>query len=208
MTDPDHYFSSNPDSPENLRKIKGICRNREFEFYSAAGVFSANKIDTGTSVLLKNLNIPDEGVILDMGCGIGVVGVVLGVLYPNLEIHFLDINARATLLAKKNAQFYDLKAYSTFTGDIMQILKENHRFYDGIYFNPPIRLGKKVYLNQILNAISFLKVKGVMDIVIKKKLGAESVYNYLENNLESQFQIVLLGKNSGYWVFEIQRIED
>ncbi len=201
----DHYFTSAPHSPLQLKSIRSIIKNREFQFITASGVFSANKVDTGTSVLLKRATIPPKERILDMGCGIGVVGVVLGVIQPKLEIHFVDINSRATYLAELNAKKHKLKRFTVFTGDYSQILPENNILYDGIYYNPPIRIGKKIYLNHILQTLSYLSPNGVMDIVIKKKLGAESVYNALRQNLEdSNRTIQILGKNSGYWVFEIQ----
>jgi 16S rRNA (guanine1207-N2)-methyltransferase len=206
MNPQDHYFSSDPQSPYEQKRISAIIRNQAFEFFSAEGVFSANKVDTGTLVLLKRLEIPKNGRILDLGCGIGIIGVVVGVNQPNLEVHFIDINARATQLARTNAKKYNLEYYSIFTGDCMDILEKNSLLYDAIYFNPPIRLGKKVYYNHILQAIQYLKPNGCIQIVIKKKLGAESAYSYLETNVEdSVFEMSILGKNSGYWVFEIRK---
>ena len=134
------------------------------------------------------------------------MGIVLGVIHPELKVHFIDINSRATDLAKKNVQKYKLRSSSIFTGDYITILEKNTSLYDSIYFNPPIRLGKKVYLQHIIHALKFLKSTGYMDVVIKKKLGAESAYNYIENILDdSDFHMTILGKNSGYWVFEIQK---
>jgi hypothetical protein len=47
-----------------------------------------------------------------------------------------------------------------------------------------------------------------MQIVIKKKLGAESAYNTLYTDFdEEKFSMRILGKNSGYWVFEIRKLE-
>ena len=68
---PDHYFSADPDSPYSTKTISTILRNQIFEFYTAQGVFSANKIDTGTQVLIKRATIPKSGTVLDLGCGIG-----------------------------------------------------------------------------------------------------------------------------------------
>ena len=208
MAPNDHYFSSEPKSQYDTKIIRTIACNRNFEFYTSPGVFSANKIDTGTSVLLKNVEIPQKGKVLDLGCGIGVVGIVLNVERPNLEVHFIDINSRATELAKKNIKRYKLRKTSIFTGDYMKILEDNSFRYDAIYFNPPIRLGKKIYLSHIHNALNFLNPNGFMQIVIKKKLGAESAYNSLYTNIdENKFEMKILGKNSGYWVFEIRNHE-
>lgn len=206
MTPHDHYFTPDPQSPYEKRIITTISHNHVFEFFSAPGVFSGNKVDTGTSVLLKRADIPEKGRILDLGCGIGIIGIVVGVIQPKLEIHFIDINSRATELAKENTKKYNLQKFSLFTGDYTKILEKNSIFYDAIFFNPPIRLGKKVYYSHILHAIQYLNSNGYMQIVIKKKLGAESAFSYLENSLEeSPFTMKILGKNSGYWVFEIRK---
>ncbi|MHA1109951.1 MAG: class I SAM-dependent methyltransferase [Promethearchaeota archaeon] len=208
MTPPDHYFSSEPNSEYAIKIIRTISRNRPYEFLTAPGVFSANKVDTGTSVLLKKVSIPEQGKILDLGCGIGVVGIVISSEQHNLKTHFIDINSRATELTLKNIKKYKLRNTSVFTGDYMKILEENKFLYDAIYFNPPIRLGKKTYLPHIHKAAEFLTTGGVMQIVIKKKLGAESAYNSLYADLdEEKYTMKILGKNSGYWVFEIRKLE-
>jgi len=208
MTPPDHYFSSDPNSEYAIKIIRTISRNRPYEFLTAPGVFSANKVDTGTSVLLKKVSIPEQGKILDLGCGIGVVGIVISNEQHNLKTHFIDINSRATELTLKNIKKYKLRNTSVFTGDYMKVLEENKFLYDAIYFNPPIRLGKKTYLPHIRKAAEFLTTGGVMQIVIKKKLGAESAYNSLYADLdEEKYTMKILGKNSGYWVFEIRKLE-
>jgi 16S rRNA (guanine1207-N2)-methyltransferase len=187
--------------------ISTISRNREFEFYSATGVFSSARIDKGTQVLLKNATIPDSGKILDLGCGIGIIGIVMSLENPQVEPHFLDINTRAIDLTKKNVEKYHVPNASIFTGDCLVLLVENNIRYDAIYFNPPIRLGKKVYFEQIFKAIQYLTPKGFLQMVIKKKLGAQSAYSFLEANLdENLFEMKILGKNSGYWVFEVRKL--
>jgi hypothetical protein len=58
-----------------------------------------------------------------------------------------------------------------------------------------------------MHAIRFLYPNGFMDFVIKKKLGAESVYKWLNHEIDhSKFGLTILGKNSGYWVLEIQKM--
>lgn len=208
MTPPDHYYSPDPNSEFTTKIIRTISRNRPFEFITSSGVFSAKKIDTGTFVLLKKASVPEKGNILDLGCGIGVVGIIFSVEQPNLKTHFIDINSRATELTSRNVKKYKLRKTTIFTGDYMKILEENNFLYDAIYFNPPIRLGKKIYLYHIRKAAEFLTVGGYMQIVIKKNLGAESAYNSLYTDLdEGKFSMKILGKNSGYWVFEIRKLE-
>jgi 23S rRNA (guanine1835-N2)-methyltransferase len=79
-----------------------------------AGVFSADRLDRGTELLLAHL--PDElasegadgsGItsIIDLGCGNGIVGVVAAGVHPQAEVTFIDesylavASARATYRA-------------------------------------------------------------------------------------------------------------
>ncbi len=80
MSKKDHYFSKNPASEYRENRIYALLRNRKFEFITAKGVFSPKNVDLGTKVLCKNMEIPEneKGLILDMGCGYGVLGIVAG----------------------------------------------------------------------------------------------------------------------------------
>jgi 16S rRNA (guanine1207-N2)-methyltransferase len=181
------------------------------EFITAPGIFSAKRVDLGTEVLIKNMEIPPNGLVLDMGCGYGVVGVFLGKYNNKLTIHLIDQNQRATELAKKNLQLNSIKNYKIFLGDFNRILIENKNLYDGIYFNPPIRIGQKNYISYIINALEFLRNNGYLFIVIKHKLGAESALNKIIEELESQdkikfYDFKVIAKNSGYWVMRIFKL--
>ena len=210
---PDHYFSNKPTSKYQEFKISAILRNRMFEFYTAPGVFSSKKVDLGTSVLIKQSKIPDEGIILDMGCGYGPVGIVFGVLNPIIQVHFMDINQRSLDLAKKNAQLNKITNYRTFTGDCKQILKKNQIKYQAIYYNPPIKMGQENYLNDIITASEYLEDNGMFYIVIKKSLGAQGAFDKLAREFEKDtekptYEMDIIAKNSGYWIITIKKTTD
>lgn len=156
------------------------------------------------------MEIPTEGLVLDLGCGYGVVGVFLGKFNPNLTIHLIDVNLRAIELAKKNLELNNVKNYQVFTGDLQTILKQNNCLYDAIYFNPPIRIGKKNYISIIIDVLEYLKKEGMFFIVIKHNLGAESAYQEIIYELEQRdidklYETMIIAKNSGYWVIKILR---
>ena len=67
--------------------------------------------------------------------------------------------------------------------------------------NPPIRLGRKQFLNLFRELPIFLNKKGMFQFVLRRKMGAEFVYNYLEDTF-SKKQIEIICKKSGYWVFK------
>ncbi len=80
----------------------------ELNFYSVAGVFSHHRIDQGALALIDIVKVNINDVIIDMGCGIGTVGIALAKYYSPKKTIFVDSNARALECARKNAVNNDL----------------------------------------------------------------------------------------------------
>ena len=59
------------------------------------GVFSQNRLDVGTAVLLPYLSQVTSGKIADFGCGAGVISAYLAKLNPKNRIFALDVDAFA-----------------------------------------------------------------------------------------------------------------
>ena len=76
-------------------------------FISDDGVFSKDTLDFGSRVLLECL-VPRtlEGELLDLGCGIGYIGILLKKYHPELKVSMVDINETAVQLAKENSRLY------------------------------------------------------------------------------------------------------
>ena len=69
----EHYFSSTPESELKTRTIHARLAGRDVELTTANGVFSPERIDTGTQVLLSSVPAPPPGGnLLDLGCGSGL----------------------------------------------------------------------------------------------------------------------------------------
>ena len=97
----EHYYSKQQKSLLNIKKISQRIKDLMFEFYTASGVFSKEKIDKGTLVLAECMIIKKNTKVLDIGCGIGILGIVAAKLF-NANVVMSDINERAVMLAKKN----------------------------------------------------------------------------------------------------------
>ena len=68
--------------------------------------------------------------------------------------------------------------------------------------NPPLRKGRREFLTLCKDVPQYLKSKGLFQFVIKKKMGAEYIYNYLNTHLSEIFEIIeVTFKRSGYWIF-------
>ena len=132
-----HYFTSNPQSAHDERAIQVELAGVRADFCTDAGVFSRDGLDTGTRALLEALPEP-AGRVLDLGCGWGAVGVLMGKRWPKAEIVMTDINRRAAELARRNLAQNGVTA-QVFEGDGFENVPGN---FDMIVTNPPIRAGK------------------------------------------------------------------
>ena len=64
----EHYFSASPESELNLRKFHARLVGTTYELTTASGIFSPERIDVGTEVLLANVPTPPPGGnLLDLG---------------------------------------------------------------------------------------------------------------------------------------------
>ena len=98
----DHYYTKQPKSQPRLGLVSTYLRGNYFQFQTSSSVFSKERIDLGTRLLIESMILPKAGKILDLGCGYGPIGIVAAVLNPDLHIVMVDINERAVWLAKEN----------------------------------------------------------------------------------------------------------
>ena len=103
-----HYFSEKQEVKSDRKIIRYEIENRNFEFVTDNGVFSKTKVDFGTDVMLKmflreNSNKKNQKFdVLDIGCGYGVVSVVVKSFFKNARTVSSDVNERALELAREN----------------------------------------------------------------------------------------------------------
>ena len=203
-----HYSARYPDVKLKTYTVSESLRRHLYIFKTATGVFSFKKIDLGTKILIEYMNIPKESaILLDLGCGYGPIGIVLGYESPHSQIYFIDVNKRAAWCAKQNIRinFPDNRdRFSVLTGNYFAPLKNKDIKFDGIYMNPPMRRGRNEFLELIHEIPKFLKSKGFFQFVIKRKMGATYILKYLEDiSEEKSFYINIMCKRSGYWVFKL-----
>ena len=97
----EHYFTNNENLKSELRKIIYKYDNHELEFYSDNGVFSKDKLDFGSSLLLETFfkcKSPGNMKILDVGCGYGYMGISIAKILK-YDVTMCDVNKRALHLA-------------------------------------------------------------------------------------------------------------
>lgn len=73
---------------------------------TAPGVFSARRLDAGTAMLLDALprfvGYKPPRRVVDLGCGVGVLGLAAAMLWPDCEVLLVDADARAVGCTQRN----------------------------------------------------------------------------------------------------------
>lgn len=177
-----HYFSEKPEIKSEKKTIKYTIQNKKFEFITDNGVFSKSKVDFGTDLMLneflkKNRGLEVEKIkILDIGCGYGVVSVILKSFYPEISITLSDVNERALKLSEENLKKYGINDYYIIKSSTFEKITEK---FDVILSNPPIRAGKDIIFKIYSEAYEHLNENGQFYCVIQTKHGAKSTQKKL-----------------------------
>lgn len=194
----EHYFTNNESLKSEIREISYIYNDNPYTFLSDNGVFAKNKIDYASKILvesfLKSVSTTDNKNInvLDVGCGYGFIGIVVG-SELKCNVDFVDVNKRAVHLCERNIKNNKIKG-NAFLSDAYECVKNKYKY---IITNPPIRAGKDVLLNILVNAKEHLTDDGELWFVINKDQGAKS----MAKRLEEYYKIEVVEKSKGFFVF-------
>jgi 16S rRNA (guanine1207-N2)-methyltransferase len=203
-----HYSTKSPDVKLKTFTVSESLRRHLYIFKTATGVFSYKKIDLGTKILIEYMTISEEpGILLDLGCGYGPIGMILGYESPQSQIYFIDINKRAVWCTRQNIRINfseERDRFTVLTGNYFEPIKKRNMKFDGIYMNPPMRRGKNEFLEVINEIPNYLAPRGFFQFVLKRKMGASYILKYLEEAFEEKrLSVNILCKRSGYWVFNL-----
>lgn len=188
------YFTNNENIKSERRTIEFKYGDSSFSFVSDNGVFSKDKIDYGSRLLVDTYlkNKKDINSFLDVGCGYGFISIVLAKCL-GVSGEAVDVNRRALKLAQENAKLNKVSV-SFKESNIYENVEGS---FDLVITNPPIRAGKKVVLEILTGAINHLNQDGELWFVIRKDQGALSI----KKELDSLYKIEVKEKNKGFFIF-------
>ena len=104
------------------------------------GVFSQNRLDLGTAVLLPFLSQVTSGKIADFGCGAGVISAYLAKLNPKNRIFAMDVDAFALASTRMTFEKNDLAPEQLEITAVTGI-EDAPLFLHAIVSNPPFHQG-------------------------------------------------------------------
>lgn len=192
------YFTNDENIKHNKKQIKINYDNINITLNTDNGVFSKEHLDFGSKLLIKNFNQePKKGLVLDLGCGYGVIGIILS-FNKNLFIDMVDINNRAINLAKENIKLNKIENINCYTSDIYSNITNK---YDYIITNPPIRAGKETIRKFLFEGKEHLKENGELWFVMRKDHGAKSMLKELEKEYNSQ----IIDKDKGFYIIKLKK---
>jgi 16S rRNA (guanine1207-N2)-methyltransferase len=190
-----HYFKDDQNLNHDIRKKTIFINDIKLDFYTDRGVFSKEKLDFGTKVLLKHVTVePTVKTIVDMGCGYGPIGIYLAKTNQDKQIFMYDVNPRAIDLTTMNLKLNDV---SNANVELSHLFERFNQKADLIITNPPIRAGKQIIFNLYDQAYDLLNQGGSFYCVIQKKQGAPSTYNKLVSLFDN---CEIVAKEKGYWI--------
>jgi 16S rRNA (guanine1207-N2)-methyltransferase len=194
-----HYFIHDETLPSAVKTIHYSFKAHDFTFTTDAGVFSKDHVDPATDLLLKAIPPLSSGregpapALLDMGCGYGIIGIVLAKAY-GFRLTQADVNPLAVRLTQQNAERNGV-ASTVFLSDCFE---EINGSFDAIAINPPIHAGKAVTYRMYEEAAARLNPGGSLYVVTLEKHGAKSTLAKLRNVFRA---CEVLYKKKGTYVF-------
>lgn len=188
-----HYFKNDENLKSEFRNLIYKYENYKLNFTSDLGVFSKDKIDLASKLLVETyLKYGKEKMkVLDVGCGYGFIGITLSII-KKCQLTMIDINKRALHLTKMNLKSNKVEA-NVIESNIYENINDK---YDVIITNPPIRAGKSVYMTILNDSFKYLTSNGELWFVMNKDHGAKTVIK----ELNSTYDLHILEKNKGFFV--------
>ena len=124
------------------KRIDYAINRQRFAFDATDLLFSTYSIDSGTQFLLRYMlaGIDNPRSILDLGCGYGVIGIVLARFYPASHVVMVDKDLLAVRYTKHNAELNKVENTEVFPSIGTEDIKG--RAFDLIASNIPGHIGE------------------------------------------------------------------
>ena len=193
------YFEAEPRAASSPRTIVVKIGGMQLRFVTDSGVFSPDRLDAGTRLLLAEAPplTAGERRVLDLGCGWGPIACVAALRSPAAEVLAVDVNERALRLTASNAAASGAsKVTVARPDDVDPALR-----FDRILCNPPIHVGKPALHELLATWLDRLTTEGRAHLVVHRHLGSDSLARWLADR---GHRVTRLLSRSGYRLLEVR----
>ena len=139
--------------------FSAVLKSKQFHFETTAGLFSKNKVDEGSRLLINSMEIAPEDNVLDLGCGYGPIGLTAATLASKGIVWMVDTDIRAVKYSKLNAELNHINNVKILASDGFEEIPDGV-FFDVIVSHPPTHAPKETIIEFIENSRQRLKKKG------------------------------------------------
>lgn len=189
-----HYYSKNLDTKSSEFEIAVHHKKDSFKMISDHGVFSKDKLDLGSKLLIEKAQIKKNDKVLDLGCGNGIIGVSIARLF-DIDLFLSDVNERALSLANQNLRKLKIKG-KVINSNLFENINEE---FDVILTNPPYAAGRELCFQIIIQSKEKLKKGGSLQLVARHNKGGKVLG---EKIMDVFGNLNILGKGSGFRVYQ------
>jgi 16S rRNA (guanine1207-N2)-methyltransferase len=188
-----HYFDREPGAPSRPHAIELVLPDVRLSLATDAGVFAGAAVDPGTKYLLLEGPTPPPHArhLLDLGCGYGPVALTLARRAPQATVWAVDVNERARALCTANAADAGLDNVRVEPPEGVP----DGVVFDGVWSNPPIRIGKPALHELLLRWLPRLAPGAHAYLVVQKYLGSDSLARWMQ---QQGWSVTRLGSRRGY----------
>ena len=134
-----------------------------YRFTTTWGLFSPRGVDDGSRLLLRHIEVPPAADCLDLGCGYGVLGVVLARLAPQGRTTLVDKDFVAVDYARGNLALNGLANGEALLSNGFDAVRD--RRFDLIVANLPAKVGKELLTIYLHDALTTLRPGGALWMV-------------------------------------------
>lgn len=200
----EQYFTPSPGAAMHERTHSFVIRGVDHRVTTASGIFSADRLDKGTQVLLDHVpDPPGQGTFLDLGCGWGPIALALADAAPRARVLAADVNERALELTARNAAAAGRAGVHVEESSALRsrLEREGARI-DLIWSNPPVRIGKEGLHALLSDWLGLLADDGEAWLVVNRNLGADSLVRWLADR---SWAVSRTASSKGFRVLRVKR---
>lgn len=170
--------------------------NNRLRFETEETLFSPTTADRGTMAMLRNTELRENDIVLDLGCSYGLVGISAAKIVGQENVFMVDVNEKAIEYAKINAEVNEVPGVTVKLGSGLEPFPNSK--FSLILSNPPYHTDFSVPKVFIENGFRKLTDGGRMVMVVKR-------LEWYRNKLKSIFGGVRVVHEDGYYILTAEK---